>query len=278
MLTIMSFKTTMVSLVPGQPNVRVLDTASRIATTFGTGVIGLAACRPIQSVCRDYQVPAGLFDADRRQIDLHMHEAEREFRAAMAGLAGRLEWRARSSVEPLAPLLAREARAADLVIIAGEPSEAADATRRPDLCDLVMDAGRPVLLVPESGALPAFDGVLVGWKDTREARRAITDALPFLMSAATVTVAEIAADDEAVEAGKGLADIVAWLASHGVTATAAVVPQQRDNAFELTALARRLGVGLIVAGAHGYGRHGRWVLGGITSELLAGRRCVLMSA
>jgi len=269
----------MVSLTLGRPNERLLDVAARVADKLGAGVIGVACCRPIEVVCHDYAVPAGLFEADRKQAAHEIRSAEQEFRLAMANLKGWMEWRARTTVLPLAQHLAGEARSADLIMVgleSGEPS--LDATREADIRDLVMRVGRPVLLVPAPAPASSFDHALVAWKDTREAQRAIVDALPFLAKATKVTVVEIAAGHEAAETRGRLAEVVAWLAHHGVKAEAKVMAPGKANAAQLDAVADELGANLIVAGAYGYSRQNTWVLGGVTSELLAGgRRCALIA-
>ena len=111
----MTYASLMVSVAPGRSNDALLRAAGRLAERFRSGVIGVAACRPIQAVCSDYAVPAKLFDEDRKQIALQLKAAEAEFRTALQARAGHLEWRSRTTTSPLSIHLAREARSADLV-------------------------------------------------------------------------------------------------------------------------------------------------------------------
>ena len=274
----MTYATLLVNLTLGRPNTRLLEVAGSLADRFGAGVIGLGACRPVHAICRDYPVPAALFDEDRKQIARQVKAAEGEFRAAMTKTRRPVEWRGRTSTVPLAEHLAHEARAADLLVVGIEKMKAApDATREPDICDLVMQVGRPVLLVPVAAPASGFERVVVAWKDTREAQRAIVDSLPFLSKASKVTVVEIVAKESLAEARSRLTEIVTWLARHGVVAEAKAVASTTANALQLDAIADELGADLIVAGAYGYSRQRKWVLGGITSELLAGDRCALVA-
>lgn len=273
----MTYATLLVNLILGRPNTKLLEVAGSLADRFGAGVIGLGACRPVHAICHDYPVPAALFEEDRKQIDRQVRAAEAEFRAAMTKNRRQVEWRGRTSTLPLADHLAREARAADLLVVGVEKKAAPDATREPDVCDLVMQVGRPVLLVPAAAPASGFERVVVAWKDTREAQRAIVDALPFLTKASKVTVVEIAAEESLAEARSRLTEVVTWLAHHGVVAQAKAVPSTTANAPQLEAVADELGADLIVAGAYGYSRQRKWVLGGITSELLAGDRCALVA-
>ncbi len=83
-----------------------------------------------------------------------------------------------------------------------------------------MQAGRPLLVVPDSVDWLDLRSVLVAWKDTPEARRAIADSLPMLRKAKDVTVAEIVEDgDGRPAAASRVRDVVAWLSRHGVSAS-----------------------------------------------------------
>lgn len=275
----MTCATVMVNLTLASPNKHVLEIAASAAAKLGSGVIGLACCRPIQVICRDLAVPASLFEEDRRQIARQSEAAELEFRAAMASLEGRTEWRVRTTILPLAEYVAGEARGADLIVVGTDGGESPpDATRQVDIRDLVLRAGRPVLLVPSRARVSRFERVLVAWKDTREAQRAIADALPFLAVASNVTIVEIAAEQELADTQHRLAEVVAWLGHHGVKAKSRVVAPSKANASQLDAAADEMNADLIVAGAYGYSRQSAWVLGGVTSQLLAGgRRCALVA-
>lgn len=274
----MTYRAVMAALSPGRDCQSVAGAAIALARQFDAMLLARAYCRPIHCICGDYSVPAALFQEDRRQIERHLKASEADFQAIVAknDLAG--DWQGESSTEPLSERLARESAAADIVV-AGVPKvgEMPDATRQPDLCDLVMQAGRPVMLVPESSRTAKFDRVLVAWKDTREARRAVCDALPLLAKARNVLIVEIHATDAHAAAWQSVARVSRWLTRHGVAAEEKVVAAEMANASQLSDLARTYEADVIVAGAYGHNRQGHWALGGITSELLSGGRCVLLS-
>jgi nucleotide-binding universal stress UspA family protein len=256
----------------------VAGAAIALARQFDAMLLARAYCRPIHCICGDYSVPAALFQEDRRQIERHLKASEADFGAIVAKHDHAGDWQGESSTEPLSERLARESAAADIVVV-GIPKvgELPDATRQPDLCDLVMQAGRPVMLVPESSRSAKFDRILVAWKDTREARRAVCDALPLLARARNVLVVEIHEADEHAAAWQSVARVSGWLARHGIAAEEKVVAAEMANASQVSGLARTYDADVIVAGAYGHNRQGRWALGGITSELLSGGRCVLLS-
>jgi nucleotide-binding universal stress UspA family protein len=274
----MSYRTLMCVPILGRSNARLMEATACLARKFNAGVLGLAACRSIHCICRDYAIPANVFDEDRKQIEYQIQNAELEFRSAVAGLSGGTDWKAHTCLEPLAAHVAEEAVSADLIVgPLNEGSDAIDETRQPDLCDLVMRVGRPVLLVPASRPCASFERVLVASKDTREARRAIADALPFLAKAAALTVVAIDDGGDTAAARSSVARVGTWLERHGIAAQTEATSATKANGPQLAEIAREAKADLIVAGAFGYSRQGRWVLGGITSQLLNGIQCALVS-
>lgn len=260
----------MVALTLGRSNGAVLSVARQLAAGLQAGVIGVAAWRPIEVVCADLPVPAKLFDEDRKQCTRQAAEAEREFMSALGAFVDRVEWRARPTLVPLEDQLAREARSADLILV-GESSERADSTRTPDVRALVMNAGRPVLVVPAGVERIAAKRMLVGWKDTRETHRAIADAILLLRMAEEVVLGGMAPAGELAETERQMTEVAAWLKRHGVTVRIEAVPAQGANAGQLDRLADEVEAGLVVIGAYGHLRQSRWVLGGVTAAVL--RRC-----
>jgi len=274
----MTYRVVMAALSPGRDCQGIAGAAITLARQFDAMLLARAYCRPIHCICGDYSVPAALFQEDRRQIERHLKASEADFRAIAAKKDHTADWQGESSTEPLSERLARESAAADIVVAGirkiGEPH---DATRQPDLCELVMQAGRPVMLVPEASRTAKFERILVAWKDTREARRAVCDALPLLAKARNVLIVQIHAADAHAAAWQSVARVSRWLARHGIAAEEKVVAAEMANASQLSGLAQTYDADVIVAGAYGHNRQGRWTLGGITSELLSGGRCVLLS-
>lgn len=274
----MTYASVMVSLTLGRSNTHALSAAVAVAQQCGAGITGVAACRPIEIACRDYAVPAAIYEEDRKQTARQMKAAEIEFHEATANLQGPTEWCCRTTALPLADHLLRQARGADLIVAGAAPANVAlDITRQVDVCDLVMSAGRPVLLVPDSAAPTRFECILVAWKDTREAQRAIADALPLLATCRHVSVVEIASPDELRDANAGVEEIARWLGRHQTKAVVKVALSCGSNAKQLQTIIREVGADLVVAGAYGYKRERGWVLGGVTADLLAGDRCVLFA-
>jgi nucleotide-binding universal stress UspA family protein len=269
----------MVHLELGQSNAGLLGVAGDLAQRFEAGVIGIAMCQPMQIIYSEGYVPADLIVEDREQRDKQIATAEAEFRNALQARIGRIEWRSAVTPDPLADYLAREARSADLLITRVDHNASVfDHSRHVAIGDVVMHVGRPVLVVPTTAAGASFDRMMVGWKDSRETRRAIADALPLLQRATQVAIVEVAAESE-LEAARGrLDDVVQWLSRHGVAAEPIARPSTGEDAHQLNAIALERNAGVIVAGAYGHSRVREWVLGGVTRDLLlrAGS-CALVS-
>jgi nucleotide-binding universal stress UspA family protein len=258
----------MVHLQPGRSNAGLLKVAGDLSESFGARVIGIVACRPMQFVSGEGYVPGDLIDRDWKQLKKEIREAETEFRSVLQARVGTLEWRSEVTFESLSEYIAREARSADLVITGVGSGGIFDASRLVNTDDLIMQAGRPVLVVPAAADKLKLDQVVIGWKDTRETQRAAFDALPLLKKAARVTVVEISTDDELAAARSHVKDVVSWLKWHGVVAEPHASPSVGDDASLLNAIVREQGANVIVAGAYGHSRLREWVLGGVTRDLL----------
>lgn len=251
--------------------------AGALAERFDAGIIGITARSEIQPLYfTDGYVTNFLAERDIAEIREKMQDAEQRFRAALEGHAKRIEWR--SALAQPTGFVADQCRAADLVIVGGEPAgESPDPTRQLVPSDLVTRAGRPILVVPQEVDALKAERILIGWKDTREARRAVWDGLPFLKSCQEAVVVEIDDDKDPGAAHARVDDVVAWLAQHGVKAQGRVQPVIESTAAQLDTIAWEEGADLILAGAYGHSQFHEWVLGGTTRGLMARPRCSLLA-
>ncbi|MCA3276074.1 MAG: universal stress protein [Roseomonas sp.] len=188
------------------------------------------------------------------------------FEAALArkGIMG--EWR---QVEGTTPEnLALHGRYADLLVLGQDDPESDSAGL---LETVLFDSGRPVLAIPFAGNFKSIGKrVLIGWNASREATRALHDALPLIAKADTATVflanpkRGLGAHGE--EPG---ADIARHLVRHGlkVEVAKAVADDVADSALLLNH-ASDMGADLLVMGAYGHSRLREFILGGVTRSLL----------
>lgn len=204
------------------------------------------------------------------EINAKFAEVEQTFRNELKQTNVDGEWTTfeHASLEPIDA----RARCADLIIVGHPPSR-----WQPELRDDILPAqlalacGRPVLAVPSSQALGTpGERILIAWNGSREAARAVSDAMPFLEHAAFVTL--LAVDPlyrSTEEAVQELSQIVTYLKRHGVVAERYVV-QAAEHAVADAIMyhAKRTGCDLIVMGAYGHSHTREIVLGGVTRRLL----------
>lgn len=214
------------------------------------------------------QIPLEVIEAQRQAARTQATEAEKLFRSATdkAGISS--EWR--SVEDDFARALTLNARYVDVAVM-GQVDKS-DPMAISGLVERVMlDAGRPVLVIPYIGAGNTLgERVLIAWNASREAIRAVHDALPLLQKAKSVTV--MAINPPAGEEGDGdipAADISLHLARHGVKVEADHV-EAHDIAVGDMLLSRAAdkSTDLIVMGGYGHSRLRELVLGGATRHIL----------
>jgi nucleotide-binding universal stress UspA family protein len=265
---VMSYKSLIIHVEPTDAGRERIRVAVEIARSFDARVIGIGA-----RALNPMPDPIGLSIVKLKQeTTAELLQAELLFKEETGALGDASLWI--SEIDFPTEVLLKHASGADLIVAArnveGNPAETQAGS-----ADLIMAAGLPLLTVP-AGARPDFRTIIVAWKDTREARRAITEALPFLKRAETVRVLRIGpGDDEA----QGVSEITERLRWNGVPAEAETrMRVQETVASDLLAAANELSAGLIVAGGYGHSRLREWVLGGVTQGLLEqSSRCVLFS-
>jgi nucleotide-binding universal stress UspA family protein len=216
-----------------------------------------------------------------RERALEQAEESRQAFEHLAQLRGlSTEWRAVAEGWEADPAL--HARYADLAILGQrDPDNETMAMIRPSPEQVTLASGRPILIVPYAGHFEAVGRcVLIAWNASREAARAVADAMPLLAAADTVTV--LAIDPQPGPDGHGDvpgADIALHLARHGVKAQIErTVSADVPTGEVLLSRAADLGADLLVMGAYGHSRTRELLLGGVTRSILASMTIpVLMS-
>lgn len=274
----MTYTSLMVHCELGQSNETMLHCASKLAGRFELDIIGIAVAQPLQMMVGDYYIAAESVDDDSKAVEAKAAAAEAEFRRILQPHARQLSWRWASVFGTPATYLAQHACGADLLMTSVPADGASGAQRSVSVADLVLLSGRPVLIVPAAPVSHTFEHILVGWKDTREARRAVVDALPLLNKAAQVTVVQIAAEVNLHEVRAKLTEVERWLKGHGIDAEMIASQSTGHDAKSFDTIAQRQHADLVVAGAYGHSRLREWAFGGFTSELMHPKdRCVFVS-
>lgn len=243
------------------------DTAITLATEHGARLIALYTIMPPQlpSYVMGY-VPPDLLQRYSDEAAEVAEKAKVAFEAKVEGAGVTAEWRQAEGMPH--DILSFHARYADLTIM-GQPAPDKDHVPGTDgLADeMVLRAGRPVLLVPYIGNFAKTGKtVLVAWNGTREATRAVHDALPLLKKAERVIVFGVNMPSDEHVPG---ADIATHLAHHDIKAQVeyTVAPDISIGDALLDAVSD-YGCDLIVMGAYGHSRVRELALGGATRQIL----------
>lgn len=193
-----------------------LDLALALAVRLGARLIGMFAAADT-----DVQ---GLSSQSRHELLARtVAGAEPAFRerAAAAGVAA--EWLMKVPFDDVAVAsdVIHAVRLVDLAVLGQFDPGTADGALPPTLVEqTVMRSGRPVLVVPFAGTFRTVGRrAVIAWNGSREAARAVNDALPLLADADEVTVLALApARRGRREAEPSPAGIVRHLAEHGIAA------------------------------------------------------------
>lgn len=271
----MSYATLMVWVSSDHVSKQLIGAATGLAEKFDARLIGLSAVAVVPPfVAEGVVIVDNATEFDIEKMKASLAEAGKKFRSA-AGRAHKIEWR--SMIDFPTQTLVAEARCADLILV--EKQSQMDIYRQVDVGAAILGAGRPILVVPKTVKAFTADNIVIGWKDTREARRAVQDALPILRRAKRVTVVELCDNSQIDAARSRVEDVMHYLAGHRVNAERLVeilVPGSVADQF--LSFAADEGADLLVIGAYGHNRFSEWVFGGMTRGLLESSPiCCLMS-
>jgi nucleotide-binding universal stress UspA family protein len=262
----MSYKSILVNLDIDGPIKPVVKASAELARRSGARLIGFCAADAYLPVTgpEGATLAADVWQQMREDDERRFKELRKEFEALVAGTV-ETEWR--DALERPTYALVQASRMADLVVTqAVDGAATRDTPRRSDPGSAVLQTGRPVLVVGTDTEHRLGRKILVAWKDTREARRAVCDAIPLLKAADDVVVATVASQIDHW-ARESLTDVCAFLVRHGVTARSETVESARES-DSLLHLADLHDADLVVSGAFGHSRLREWVFGGMTRSLL----------
>ena len=272
----MSLESLIVYLEADREQTNLVRLAADIAARYGSTITGLSALGIRPPFIADGVVVDVGGEAEIEQMKLSLAAREAWFRRLAKEKGQTVEWR--SGLEPPTQRLIHDAACADLVIMSAV-REIGDAYRRPDIGEVILGAGRPILVVPDTVDALKADRIVLGWKDTREARRVLLDAMPFLARASEVTIVEICEHADREAALAEAADVRRYLDKHRIKCSYEFIARPTGPVGQqLVAIAHQIKADLIVSGAYGHTRLGEWIFGGATHELLSGSDiCCLMS-
>jgi len=219
------------------------------------------------------EVMGELIEAQRQANEAMAVKVEAIYRQMSAGLRVPNEWRkAEARFETIADVVIRHGRTADLLVL-GQSDDKLDflsGIGTPE--EVMLKVGRPVLMVPVKGKDgPVGRRILIAWKDSREAVRAVFDALPFLIDADSVHILTVRHESrpDLSKASVPAADIAATLAHHDVHCEIIeVTGQDKSVGDEILKQVKDCGCDMVVMGGYGHSRLREIMLGGATRKLL----------
>lgn len=279
----MSYKTILVSLNEVGREPQLVAAAAQLGRMLGAHVTGLYVIPAVQvypSV--GFEAAPQVFEGNRTFFKDNAERVRQSFEAAMTreGLAFDFH-----QVDSRTPIIADEViskgRCADVLIVSTTNPDEITGVERDFVEQVLMGAGRPVIVLPFKGeAQLNLDEVVLGWDGGRESARSAFDAVPLLKVAKKVRIVRVDPQkDPELRASVPGADLAQALARHGIKAETQGYPT--DGADEGQALLRcadDCGAGLIVMGAYGHSRLAEFIFGGATRFVLTRlNRPVLMS-
>jgi len=261
----MDVRNILLSLDPLTDPMPLLGPAATMAEALGARVSVSAAAQPWMEAIGAEIGPAALalYEEQRAQIEVALNNLETAFATTIpTAMRGSF----RSLVDDPTQHLIETAVTADLIVVGARSTGTSDPQIHVNAGRVILSSGRPVMLVAEATDVN-FNSMVVAWKDTREARRAVVDALPMLKLASNVLVACVDEDDYPAER-ESLTNVVDWLGTHGIKARGDVLPRNGSVVETLAVAAKSTGANVIVSGGYGHTRLREWLFGGTTYDLL----------
>ncbi len=274
----MSFKTIVVLLNDIGQTQRLLEASSALARQHDAHLIGLYVI-PAAQVYSDAGMSGMpiLFEGYRDLFKSKRDAIKTEFEAKTKLEGLRMEWREVDSTFPeIAPGAIFNARSADVIITSqGSVTTDSNGIERNITERLIMESGRPVLVVPRTGQIKSnatgkFEKVVIGVNGTRESARAMFDVLPLLRHSKETRLVWVDPYLQPDDAGQVPgAEEAAVLTRHGFKTIAEPMMTDGRNAGEALLLrANDLGSDLLVMGAYGHSRMREFIFGGASRYVL----------
>jgi nucleotide-binding universal stress UspA family protein len=286
----MSYKTILVHVDQSRHIGKLIKTAASLAIAENAHLIGVA----MTGISR-FAYKSGAAGMQDPGLEAHLQLVHERANGALAQFEsislqmGVASLEKRLVEDDASGAISVQARYCDLVVLGQTDPQESSPSVMPDFPEYVlMNCGRPVLVVPHSGSVTppaspeaplALSTILVAWDASMEAAHALTSAIALLKRAGHVDLVVFNPDpqSEAHGAQPG-ADIALYLARHDIQVEVRQQTTDADIGAALLALAADLSSDLIVMGGYGHSRLREIVLGGTTRTVLEGMQVpVLMS-
>ncbi len=264
----MTIRQILIHVEPGDTGERRLRYAVSVARHFDAKLTGLSVKLSPQTMAFAMMGDAQAYAAISEVCDENCVAASKLFGNVTENSGLKLDWREGTGVP--AEIIAAEAACADLLILGrGNQDDLTGPFYDVQPADVILSCGRPVLVIPNRPP-EQFRArrVLIAWKGTAEATRAVHDALPLLAEAEEVVLAEIVSRHYTPTYAAPASMMADHLKAHKVPVMVRRIDQTNDAGELLISAAQQAGCDLIVAGAYGHSRLREWALGGVTRTFL----------
>jgi nucleotide-binding universal stress UspA family protein len=256
------YRTILVQLNCTIPSDIVSDVGAHLAERHNAYLIG------IYNICRNNEEISNENITELQDHYFHdVEKAQKTFESIARARKLSFEWHYKElSPSESATEIVTQALTADLIVAGGRAANVLDQWCNPAV-RIVMNAGRPVLLVPSEGEHPTIGNrITIAWNRTRESARAAFEALPFLKMAQSVRLFAV----NGVETGALGPDdgLPAALERHGVRVETVAAETSRPVGEELLAELAESRSDLLIMGCYGRSRITEVILGGVTRHIL----------
>lgn len=268
----MSYKTVLVHVdETSRSNLRV-NIAANIAMFDNAHLIGTAVTGVSRFIYQD-----GNISASDPNLTIHLNFLRERAEKAVAGFNNAVVELGVSSYESTIANdeagggIGLQARYSDIVVLGQTNPDEPSPSVLSDFPEyIIMNSGRPALIIPYAGEFKTIaQRPLISWDASREATRAVTDAIPLLKRADLVQVVifnvKTSPDAHGEQPG---ADIALFLARHGIKVEVSVHKTSTDIGNALLSLSHDLDSDVIVMGGYGHSRLREMIMGGVTRTIL----------
>lgn len=268
----MSYKTILVHVDESSRSELRVKIAAEIANREDAHLIGTAVTGVSRFIYQD-----GNISASDPNLGIHLKFLRERAEKAIAGFKQSVAELGVSSYESMIANdeagggIGLQARYSDLVVVGQTNRDEPSPSVLPDFPEyLVMNSGRPALIIPYAGDFTTVaKRPLISWDASRESTRAVTDAIPLLKQADLVQIAifnpTALPDAHGEQPG---ADIALFLARHGIKVEVSVHKTSTDIGNALLSLSHDLDSDMIVMGGYGHSRFREMIMGGVTRTIL----------
>ncbi|WER44713.1 universal stress protein [Cupriavidus sp. WKF15] len=265
----MDYKTVLVALGTDAGCAARVRMAAELAARFGGQVVGVSATGiRMDPLFRAGEDAARHAEAARQSRLAHTAESGELLGEVVSQAACGTAYTHHVVEDEWGWVMAQEGRVADIIILGGLLPPGDSAMERTAEY-VLLNAGRPVLFVPPHPVRLHGGHMVIAWDGSREAARAVADAMPLLLCASKITILAVWDEHGTPDANsEPVAGLRQYLRRHGVIAGVRTEQTAQSVGTVILEALPVLGADMLVAGGYGHGRVRELILGGTTRALM----------